>query len=276
MSYRQSFASDLDYMDDEQFSRLLATLNLQESSSQAETRSVESTLRIITLSANSGTIAISNSVSIRSRQGTPPPVYSAMTPPATPSRSSTRSTLPVHSFGPALAGRSTLAGNWNLPFNSAQSPGTASRKAYVVFRGQESGVFTNWSQTKRLVEGISGALHKSYPSLNIARSVYLHAKSWKLTAGNGSRVEQPPAILVATSREEAISRALAFDPMNVVRTFYVVTRGRIPGIYASWLEAALNVVGITGGRTEDYDSWEEANAAWHGFVNTGSIVQSLQ
>ncbi len=49
------------------------------------------------------------------------------------------------------------------------------KKFYTVWRGNETGVFDNWNDCKKAVEGYQGAIYKSFPSEEMA---------WKAFEGN--------------------------------------------------------------------------------------------
>ena len=38
-------------------------------------------------------------------------------------------------------------------------------KYYVVWKGKEPGIYTNWNDCKQQVEGFTGAAYKSFPTM---------------------------------------------------------------------------------------------------------------
>lgn len=48
----------------------------------------------------------------------------------------------------------------------------ASKKWYVVWKGIEPGIYDNWLDAKRQIDGFDGALYKSFPSQENAKEAY--------------------------------------------------------------------------------------------------------
>ncbi|KAH8833465.1 hypothetical protein DL96DRAFT_1703120 [Flagelloscypha sp. PMI_526] len=148
-------------------------------------------------------------------------------------------------------------------------------RVYVVFKGHNPGVKREWAQVTCEISGYPGALQKKFPTLEIANSVFRRAKALKLVRGDHIPVESPPDLGIPHTKAEAILWARALDPAVQIRDFYVVSQGIIPGVYASWLEAAANTLAIQGGHTDAYLSFEEAVAAWITMKEKGEICQAL-
>jgi ribonuclease HI len=47
-----------------------------------------------------------------------------------------------------------------------------SKKIYVVWKGKENGVFTDWQQCKDSIDGFKGAKYKSFKSLDTANKAF--------------------------------------------------------------------------------------------------------
>ncbi|KAH8830082.1 hypothetical protein DL96DRAFT_1706917 [Flagelloscypha sp. PMI_526] len=263
---------DSDYMNDERYIQLLTQLRLEGKIGESGQNS----------RAASSDFQISAQVTISTSQPSVEnnlPPYSVL-----PSTPPLRRQQPASSFGVSRnpvratlsAGASQLTGNWTLPFNTSPTvPFHSSSRVYVVFKGHNPGVKREWAQVTREISGYPGALQKKFPTLEIANSVFRRAKALKLVRGDHIPVESPPDLGIPHTKAEAILQARALDPAVQIRDFYVVSQGIIPGVYASWLEAAANTLAIQDGHADTYLSFEEAVAAWITMKEKGEIRQAL-
>jgi viroplasmin and RNaseH domain-containing protein len=53
---------------------------------------------------------------------------------------------------------------------------------------------------------------------------------------------------------------------------YVVFRGKVPGIYSTWLETEQQVKKVANNRHKSYCTLEAAHFAWVTYNNTGLII----
>ena len=54
-----------------------------------------------------------------------------------------------------------------IMFNFARMP---KNKCYVVWRGKKPGIYQNWADCKKQVEGFTGAIYKGFPTPDLAKS----------------------------------------------------------------------------------------------------------
>lgn len=57
---------------------------------------------------------------------------------------------------------------------------------------------------------------------------------------------------------------MAYPPKTAKKKYYVVWKGRKPGIYTSWEDCAAQVNGFVGAEYKAFPSREEAESAWRG------------
>ena len=50
----------------------------------------------------------------------------------------------------------------------SETKNPAKKKLYAVVVGKEPGIYTNWEDTKEQIDGFSGALYKSFTSMEEA------------------------------------------------------------------------------------------------------------
>ncbi|GIU51395.1 hypothetical protein TUM4438_40890 [Shewanella sairae] len=61
------------------------------------------------------------------------------------------------------------------------------KKYYVVWAGRETGIFTSWDYTKKLVDKFPQAKYKSFPSEAEAKAAFANAPSYGTNYGNSAK-----------------------------------------------------------------------------------------
>lgn len=64
------------------------------------------------------------------------------------------------------------------------------KKYYAVRKGKSTGIYENWDECKKQVMGYSGAIYKSFPSLEEAKE-FMNAGQSSANSGNDSSTSQP-------------------------------------------------------------------------------------
>ncbi|KAJ7805681.1 hypothetical protein B0H14DRAFT_3770868 [Mycena olivaceomarginata] len=137
--------------------------------------------------------------------------------------------------------------------------GTARRgKRYVVFHGLQCGVYDSWNITKPLVHGVSGALHRSYPTPELAHAAfdYAAARSWtRVIDPTGASHDRAIPYLPQPVFTVNIPSSMEPNPLHPGENiqdnkWYIVYKGICPGVYRSYLESQLNVKGISAATHE--------------------------
>ncbi|KAJ7084881.1 hypothetical protein B0H15DRAFT_802255 [Mycena belliarum] len=126
--------------------------------------------------------------------------------------------------------------------------------AYTVFFGGEVGVFDSWDDAKRSITGHGIAIHCGFPSIAAAHAAldYARARGW--TADSTSPT---PALPLPSSYEDN-----ALNSQTSTDRWYAVCCGVAPGVYRSYLECALNTVGIRGNRCSSFKDRAAAEKAF--------------
>ncbi|MDG1331532.1 MAG: ribonuclease H family protein [Crocinitomicaceae bacterium] len=89
------------------------------------------------------------------------------------------------------------------------------KKYYVVWKGKRTGVFESWDQVKTLIQGVSGAKYKSFPSRQQAESAF----------------KNPESVVSTPKKKKA--------------RYYVIWDGENSGIYTDWAVAQKKLKGIS-------------------------------
>ncbi|KAJ7058423.1 hypothetical protein C8F01DRAFT_1303981 [Mycena amicta] len=211
----------------------------------------------------------------RRREASPPP-YTATSTQTTPLRPSTPpSNSPVYLVhSPTLNGR---VNHWASASHATQGVRGArvwrvddapqrrrGRKAgdhWVVFHGLQPGVYTSWEQARLQVDGVRGALHRKYPSPEQATAAFSFAlsHSWTRTIRRDGSSASPP---ISTTPPPLFTVApdnmvpIEANPLNEGiedGKWYFVYKGITPGIYRSYLESQLNVLGLSAASHDSHN-----------------------
>lgn len=83
------------------------------------------------------------------------------------------------------------------------------KKYYVVWEGHESGIYDNWEDCRRLIEGYPGARYKSFPSREAAEHAFYAAMDDFQMGGVPAKPSNTPAY--SRGKEGPVLRSLAVD-----------------------------------------------------------------
>lgn len=108
---------------------------------------------------------------------------------------------------------------------------------YGVSNGRQNGVYNNWNEASRQVDGYSNAQHQKFDNFESAHQ-YVNGPTPSSQSEPGR--------------------------------FYGVANGRQPGVYNSWNEASRQVDGYSGAKHQKFDSYNKAE----NFVSTNQPQQS--
>ncbi|KAJ7601288.1 hypothetical protein DFH06DRAFT_1353505 [Mycena polygramma] len=184
---------------------------------------------------------------------------------------------------PGRSGRTT---QWQgVPNGRAQAVRSPARPrpkrgAHAVFFGRHPGVYPEWfgpTGAEKEVKKAKGAVHQGYSSVGEANTAYEYADQHGWTGVRTSRPPSPssppPPLpdLPVPQRFDAqthnpLHGATASNPL-----WHVVYAGITPGIYASYLECALNTVGLSGASYDSAATREEALLSWAIAESAGRI-----
>jgi ribonuclease HI len=78
---------------------------------------------------------------------------------------------------------------------------------YVVWAGRKLGIYTTWAETDAQVKGFAGALFKSYPTLEAAKSAYAQPPPY----GPNTKTDSAPAATPAEKTAPQIGPCLVVD-----------------------------------------------------------------
>ncbi|KAK0437898.1 hypothetical protein EV421DRAFT_1907098 [Armillaria borealis] len=130
-------------------------------------------------------------------------------------------------------------------------------KFHVVFLGRSTGVCDQWTTCESWTSGVRYKLHLSYRTRVAAEEAYAYAlsKGW------------PEDTLMKP--EKAYQ-----TPLNSGQTdlrWHVVFKGISPGIYPTYVESGLNVLGITGAVNESFKTLQVARDKFQKALNVGQV-----
>ncbi|KAJ7450270.1 hypothetical protein B0H11DRAFT_2246838 [Mycena galericulata] len=145
--------------------------------------------------------------------------------------------------------------------------------AYVVFYGLRPGVYLQWfgpAGAEVQVRGVRYSLHQGYATVSQARAAFEYAqqRSWI------SHLPNAPTAPIPSLPTPQIPNALTPNPLHggiFAPKWHIVYAGITPGIYASYLECALNTIGISSASYDSADTLEEAQERWREATRSGSI-----
>ncbi|KAJ7617993.1 hypothetical protein FB45DRAFT_1034231 [Roridomyces roridus] len=147
-------------------------------------------------------------------------------------------------------------------------------KVYVVFRGHHVGLVPTWPQCSQATQQFRFSLFQGYQSSTVAAAAFDYAldHGWVSTQATLATVPVPRAsvpgpIAVATGPEPAPLSRRAVDDL-----WYIVYRGVHPGIFPTFLECALNVLGYEGAVHESVHTFAEAQAKFARAQRGGEVV----
>ncbi|KAJ7015937.1 hypothetical protein C8F04DRAFT_1283752 [Mycena alexandri] len=146
----------------------------------------------------------------------------------------------------------------------------------VYFRVARS----EWSGPARAeaqVKGVQGAIHQGYSSLNEAKAAYQYARErgWIMVRPPSPANPSPPIPALPEPLQSLhISNPLHGSAASKPR-WHVVYAGIRPGVYASYLECALNILGLRSSAYQSADSRKEAEQYWLAAVANDDVLRTL-
>ncbi|KAJ7178544.1 hypothetical protein C8R43DRAFT_942197 [Mycena crocata] len=229
---------------------------------------------------------------------TPPP--KSPEPPATPERRSTRSApctparqrADPHSSSTIYVfqspQKSGFTSDWSEAANATQGTSrshvravyktaksrTGKILAYVVFRGRTIGVFESWDPVRVSTTGVRFALHQGYMSVEAAHHAFSLAQEngWTRTA-SATLLSSPINITnaplpISEGAPLIVSQLFA---RGTTDAWYVVYAGVNPGVFGSYIECALNVLGIRNSSHESIVGYDLARLKFSDAAGRGEV-----
>ncbi|KAL1685328.1 hypothetical protein GGG16DRAFT_118978 [Schizophyllum commune] len=155
---------------------------------------------------------------------------------------------------------------------------------YVVFVGKQAGVYRTWSECNEQVYRVSHSVHHGYQSVTEARYAFEVAKANGLTFSCGEAVISVGGEMGATRLtmddlypclafiDDAISSAIAPDQHG----WYVVFKGKQPGVFRTYLEVSLYTTGLASAVQVSYSSRDEAVSAFERALGQGRVYRLIR
>ncbi|KAJ7074437.1 hypothetical protein C8F01DRAFT_1242677 [Mycena amicta] len=217
----------------------------------------------------------------------PPSTPSRAAPPSSPASPSSPSSLGSSSSTPSRPApppttravyaysspqKSGRTSHWAEAASAQHTPGgtaialrknkrkRSSRKyaAYAVIRGHEVGVQTSWAVVQQQIANFRFALQLGCKSVAEAQALvdFASAKGWT-SASQGMRSRPVSRQLIpgpCTSATDLEGR----PPRKEHDPWYICYVGVNPGVYSSYLECALNTLGVSGNVHDHRDTFDAA------------------
>ncbi|KAJ7601821.1 hypothetical protein DFH06DRAFT_1352007 [Mycena polygramma] len=150
---------------------------------------------------------------------------------------------------------------------------------YAVFRGRQPGAYPDWNTAEQHVRGASGAVCQGYPTFDGAQAAYDYAFSRSWTRVCTSRPASPglttsaaiPALPTSADLEQRNPLHGYAEGDDDKQKWYVVYAGIDPGVYQSYIECALNTVGLSNAAFDSADDKDTAVAMYTFAVEHGDI-----
>ncbi|KAJ8469909.1 hypothetical protein ONZ45_g16731 [Pleurotus djamor] len=138
--------------------------------------------------------------------------------------------------------------------------------AYAVFIGRFPGVYTDWSDVKESVDGVPSACFQGYSSTDFAEAAFLyahrHGRSWVQSICETRPFVRPRYCYHAHHPHSHPDNPLS-EGSTARKRFYVVYKGRVPGVYTTWLETHIETTGLSGASHESFASLPMAIEKYH-------------
>ncbi|KAJ7178665.1 hypothetical protein C8R43DRAFT_1118037 [Mycena crocata] len=138
-------------------------------------------------------------------------------------------------------------------------PRSVPKAAHVVYRGSDTGVFDNWEQAQRATTGVRFAIHQGYATRTQALAAFewAHINGWVCKSDSWL-----PIALASSDAPHPVDLTATTAPLLPARQpedpWYIVYAGVNPGVFPTYLESALNHLGINASRHESVKTFEEA------------------
>ncbi|KAJ7062088.1 hypothetical protein C8F01DRAFT_1368749 [Mycena amicta] len=198
----------------------------------------------------------------RSSGGSDPPPYTLIAVPPAASRANGTGVPAVSPFSSsagiyavASPTRNGLVHSWATAAHATQGvPGTSVRRVDLPHDSEHTDAASR-QLAKPEVHRVSGALHCKYPSYTAAMEAFSFAatRSWTRTVSPGGGSASRPISYIPLPIRTVDPDMLELTSPNPLQSgqhiedgkWYFVYKGIRPGIYRSYLESQLNVVGIS-------------------------------
>ncbi|KAJ7649149.1 hypothetical protein DFH06DRAFT_1332170 [Mycena polygramma] len=136
--------------------------------------------------------------------------------------------------------------------------------AYAVFFGGRVGAFTDWADVQASITGNGLAIHCGFPGMPEAEAAVDYARTlgWTADSTAPTHVSSTP---VPASHPDNLPASYPDNPLTCGAdpdVWYAVCRGLVPGVYRSWVECALNTVGIKGNLCSSFPTQSAAEKAY--------------
>ncbi|KZP12814.1 hypothetical protein FIBSPDRAFT_961127 [Athelia psychrophila] len=145
------------------------------------------------------------------------------------------------------------------------------RAVYVVYEGLEPGIYYSWDDVEPLVGRVPHANFEGFDSPIQAERAYIAAYTMgairRLPPRDAPASFVPPAVAMPAH----LVQKLAALPANYLHAeWYVVFKGRAPGIYPTWGMTLTQVTGVSLAAFQRYPSKPEASAAFEAARRAGA------
>ncbi|KAJ7168432.1 hypothetical protein C8R46DRAFT_1217836 [Mycena filopes] len=154
--------------------------------------------------------------------------------------------------------------------------GKSSRKnrGYAVFFGLDIGAFKSWHDVQPLVIGVSCSLYQGYSTFAQATAAFDYAArvGWTRIIRPSSVLTINSALLRLPNPVSAHDGATPLHPgTEEGGSWYVVYSGMTPGVYGSYLECAINTIGLPSAVHDSFDGKAAALAAFQDATEQGRV-----
>ncbi|KAK7002260.1 hypothetical protein R3P38DRAFT_3215412 [Favolaschia claudopus] len=154
-----------------------------------------------------------------------------------------------------------------------QSGSAVDRSAYVLLIGApEVGVYDNVAALKSAVESYPKAVYCGFPSRTAAEEAWTYARARGWTGDSVPLTLPTPK----SDRPQPLAAHYPPSPLNVGTSWYTVTRGVNPGVYASYFESQLNVWNVPKASRMKYVTRALAEAAYERALAMGHAAVVLR
>ncbi|KAJ6525535.1 hypothetical protein DFH09DRAFT_1095587 [Mycena vulgaris] len=222
-----------------------------------------------------------------------PPILAPRTPPLPPTPRSPQTSLEFTDrlYEYHSPTRSGITRDWaedsfssqGLPQASARAivkPRNSPRRknlAYAVFYRQLPGFYLDWHVAKFQVTCVHGALCQGYPSVKEARAAYEYAQQRSWTGVRTSRPASPSSnSAISVLPSPVMSTSTTHNPLHgaagtTMPKWHIVYAGITPGMYGSYLECAVNTLGLSCAAYDSAETQEEAQERWLRALRAGTV-----
>ncbi|KAJ7059183.1 hypothetical protein C8F01DRAFT_1254868 [Mycena amicta] len=131
-------------------------------------------------------------------------------------------------------------------------------RAYAVIRGHQIGVYTSWSLVEAQIRGFSFSLQFGCRSVEEAQALleFATAKGW--TSTSTTFRSRPVSLSKVPSPCRSADDIHGRPPRKADDPWYICYVGVHPGVYSSYLECALNTLGVPDNLHDHRDTFDDA------------------